>query len=324
MSGQGGWQTGVNTVPAPAVAGDFANSNPRSSYDAGPGGLVAGSSGVTVGRFGWVSYQANDADNAPAIVNNFAANGISLAPNGFVHREQQGLNTVYLSDGSMLIQPGFAMTMMVSGGYWVKNDGTTQVLVGMKCYADLATGKASFAAAGAAGSASITGSIAAVSQNIVGSVLDNVLTVTGTGANPVVAGAFLSGTVGGSGVIAATQIVAQLSGTIGGIGTYAVNVPEQLVLNGTLTITYGVLTVSAVTSGTIELGGLVSGTGVSAGTYLTQFGTGVGNTGTYYVGATQTMSSSALTTGTTVETGFYALSSGLAGEAIKIDRQFTV
>jgi hypothetical protein len=37
----GGFQTVVNTQPAPAVEGDFCNTNPRFSVDAGPGGLQA-------------------------------------------------------------------------------------------------------------------------------------------------------------------------------------------------------------------------------------------------------------------------------------------
>src|SRR5258706_14001213 len=36
----------VNVQPAPAVAGDFASTNPRSAYPAGPGGPVAGAAGA--------------------------------------------------------------------------------------------------------------------------------------------------------------------------------------------------------------------------------------------------------------------------------------
>ena len=37
-----GFQASVGTQPAPAVAGDFADHNPRVSAMAGPGGFVAG------------------------------------------------------------------------------------------------------------------------------------------------------------------------------------------------------------------------------------------------------------------------------------------
>ena len=99
----GGFQTVVNTQPAPAVEGDFCNKNPRFSVDAGPGGLIAGDNGVVVGRFAWLSYEEVDANEAPAIVNNFGAG----PPAGFVHREQQGLITGYLQESSMLVPTGF-------------------------------------------------------------------------------------------------------------------------------------------------------------------------------------------------------------------------
>lgn len=55
------------------------------------------------------------------------------------------------------------------------------------------------------------------------------------------------------------------------------------------------LTVSAVASGTIKLGMEITGTGVTAGTRITDFGTGTGGTGTYTVGTSQTVSSTAIT-----------------------------
>jgi hypothetical protein len=79
-----GFQSVVNTQPAPAVEGDFCNTNPRFSVDARPGGLVAGDNGVVIGRFACLSYEEVDANDAPAIVNNFGAG----VPDGFVHREQ--------------------------------------------------------------------------------------------------------------------------------------------------------------------------------------------------------------------------------------------
>ena len=47
----------VNVVQAPAIAGDFASSNPRFVVPAGPGDMVAGSAGVTVGLFAWATSQ---------------------------------------------------------------------------------------------------------------------------------------------------------------------------------------------------------------------------------------------------------------------------
>jgi hypothetical protein len=54
------------------------------------------------------------------------------------------------------------------------------------------------------------------------------------------------------------------------------------------------LTVSAVASGTIKLGMEITGTGVTAGTRITDFGTGTGGTGTYIVNNSQTVASTAM------------------------------
>jgi hypothetical protein len=61
------------------------------------------------------------------------------------------------------------------------------------------------------------------------------------------------------------------------------------------------LTVSAMTSGSIQVGQTVNGTGVTAGTTVTALGTGTGGTGTYTVSASQTVASEALTTSNTVQ-----------------------
>jgi hypothetical protein len=55
------------------------------------------------------------------------------------------------------------------------------------------------------------------------------------------------------------------------------------------------LTVSAVASGTIKVGVGITGTGVTAGTTITALGTGSGGTGTYTVSASQTVSSTTIT-----------------------------
>ena len=56
-----------------------------------------------------------------------------------------------------------------------------------------------------------------------------------------------------------------------------------------------VLTVSAVSSGTIYLVMTISGTGVPSGTLITAFGTGTGTTGTYTVSTSGTIASEAMT-----------------------------
>ena len=56
-----------------------------------------------------------------------------------------------------------------------------------------------------------------------------------------------------------------------------------------------VLNVTAVTSGTIELGMQLTGTGVTAGTRITAYGTGSGSTGTYTVNTSQEVTSTTIT-----------------------------
>lgn len=316
----GSFQTAVRTVPAPAVEGDFATTNPRHTVLAGPGALVCGDLGVMVGRFAWLSYEGIDADGAPAVVNNFGAGPVG----GFVHREQQGLITDFLAGAGMKVSAGFGITLFSSGDFWVVNRGTGAATIGQKAYANNADGTVSFNAAATPGTGSVTGSIGAQTTAFTGSIDGNILTVTAAGPQPIVAGGLLTGTVGGSGVIANTRIVGQLSGTTGGVGTYALSIPNQSVGSGTLTETYGILNVSAVASGTLAVGDTVAGTGgggVAAGTTISQLGTGAGGGGTYYVGNTQTVSSTTLTIGQTTETKWYAMSAGGPGELVKISDQ---
>jgi hypothetical protein len=304
-TGSGGWQTAVGVQPAPAVEGDFASSNPR---------FNAGGAGVRIGYFAWITSLVIDNDNAPAIVNSFGAGPVA----GFVHREQQGLNTTFLSNAGMLVQPGFPVTLHSGGDFWVTNNGSGAAQIGQKAYADLATGKVSFAATASAASASVTGSIAASTFQVTGSIAGNLLTVTAVASGTVQPGA-ISGTGIASGCKVVKQVTPLLTGeTLGGIGRYALNVPEQTIASETINGTYGTMTVSAVTSGTVGVGGLVGGSGVTTGTTVVALGTGAGGTGTYIVDTTQTVGSEALTVTTNVETKWVAMSSGLSGELVKI------
>jgi hypothetical protein len=63
----------------------------------------------------------------------------------------------------------------------------------------------------------------------------------------------------------------------------------------TASISTTTLTVSAVSSGKILIGMVITGTGVSANTIVTGYGTGAGGTGTYTVNNSQTVSSTAFT-----------------------------
>ena len=311
-----GFQQQVYNQPAQAVAGDFASSNPYFTYDAGPGGLVAGSLGLTIGRFAWVGGTL-DPNSAPQIANSFGFGPVA----GFVHRDQQGLNTVFLSDAGMAYLQGFPVTLMTGGDFWVVNVGSAQALIGQKAFARLVDGAVAFAAAGGAPTGSQAsdagGAVVSTTLTLVGSVSGNILTVTSVSAGTVYPGAVLNsnavGTVQPYGTGGTT-------GT-GGAGTYMLDVGEQSVAAGT-TIggLYGVYTAGTVT-GTMTVGMILSGgTTLLAGAALTKLLTGTGGTGSTFAVAAGTTSqtSHALTGSSYVETKWYAMSSGLTNELVKI------
>lgn len=332
----GGFQSQVNVQPAPAVAGDFASSNPRALYLAGPGGLVSGANGLTVGCFAWVTSPL-DQDNAPQIAQNtpvpyggLAAGTLGLTGTigsipvaaGFVHREQQGLITTFLKDASQVIPQGFQVSLMTQGDFWTLNGGTAQALIGQKAYAAFATGSAMFAVTGSPpNSATVTGTMSALAAGFIGSISGNILTVTGAPTTLIAPGSLVtSGTT--TGIAAGTIILSQLTGVTGSIGTYAVSVGEQTVSSGTMTASYGSLNVTAVTSGALSVGDVLSGTAVNSA-IITGFGTGTGQTGTYYTaggasGAGAGSGNGTITAQIAVETKWYAVSSGNPGELVKI------
>ena len=278
----------VNTVQAPAVAGDFSDHNPRVSVAAGPGGFVAGQAGVSVGLFAW-------ADAAGIVVNNFG----SGAPTGVTARVQQALITAFLAEASQLIPAGLGLTLFSACGIWVKSAGAGAVAVGMKAYANFATGAVTFAATGTPPTAaSVTGSVAAnvvtgaiAVNNVTASIAGQVMTVSAVGAGAVLAaGQALTG----ANVATGTSILAQLTGTAGGTGTYTVSV-SQTAASAAVVASGGGLTVSAVTTGTLAIGQTISGSGITAGTTITALGTGTGGAGTYAVSISQTAASTAVT-----------------------------
>jgi hypothetical protein len=310
----GGFQTQVSTVPAPGVAGDFASANPIFTVMAGPGALVSGAAGLIIGHFCWQDPTQLDADNAPAIVNSTGTGPVA----GFVHRNQQGLITQFLADASMTIPPGFPVTVMSGGDFWAKNDGATAAQVGMKAYARFTDGAVRFGvtATPTTGGSAATSTVAAGASSTTGSIAGNLLTVTAVGSGVLYAGTLLTGT----GVATGTTIVNQVGGTPGGVGTYTVNIPEQAVASTTLTGAYGMLTLGTLTGIAFAVGDVISGSGVVAGTTITQSLTGGGGTGATLVvnNATVVASTTITVAAVDAETKWIAMSSGAAGELIKM------
>jgi len=94
----------------------------------------------------------------------------------------------------------------------------------------------------------------------------------------------------------------------------SVSIPNELLFNNAVGITRDnfsvtgsiaatTLTVTAVGSGIIRVGMVITGTGVTAGTTITAFGTGTGGTGTYTVSVSHTVASTTII-GTTTDSTF--------------------
>lgn len=130
-----GFQTTVNTYPAPAVAGDFASDNPAASVVAGSGQFVAGVGGATVGNFGWADANGN------------VTNAGTGVPTGFIHRDLQALNFNLLTQATMVIPQGYPVTLMSAGDFWTLT--STAATAGQKIFASNTTGAACTGAAGA-------------------------------------------------------------------------------------------------------------------------------------------------------------------------------
>jgi hypothetical protein len=239
------FQTQVNYQPAPAVAGDFASANPRHSVLAGPGSLVAGAAGVTIGGFAWAtsSGSADPSTGETDLYNTVASAGIG-APTGFVSRPaNMAVITTWLSASTMVVPQGQMVTLHAGGDFWAMTSTTASA--GQKVYANYGTGAVSTAA---------------------------------TGTPPTNAGITAS------------------------------------------TATNTTLTVTANSGAPIVVGQPVSGAGIATGTYIAALGTGTGGAGTYTLSAatTATASGVAVTATTAVETKWYVMSAGAAGELIKI------
>jgi len=139
------FQTAVNVVQAPGIAGDFASADPFFSLVTSGGILTAAAGGVTIGCFAWVNAAQNVA----------ASTGTGV-PSGFVKREMQATITTFPGEFGMTIAPGQRVGSIMTGGcYFAKNAGAGVAAIGMKAFANTTNGSVSFAAAGATVSGSV-------------------------------------------------------------------------------------------------------------------------------------------------------------------------
>ncbi len=318
----------VNAQQAPSVAGDFASANPRRTVLAGEGGLIAGTGviaglsvpGAVVGRFGWLTFQSVDNDNAPATLNTF---GTGL-PAGLVSREQVGLITTYLASGVQYRNTGFQLAAFSEVDMWVVNASTVASVLNQKVFANYADGSATFGAAGGsiASGTSTTSTIAPGTMSVTGSITGDVFTAASGLTGNIYPGEIISGTNVATGTAIVAQVTPLLTGeALNGLGRYTVTIPEQTVASTAISGTYGTLTVSGTITGTWGVGQTVTGGTTSAGTVITALLTGAGGAGTYVVNNTQTVTSAALASQSAIETKWYVRSVGAVGELVKISSQ---
>lgn len=204
-----GFQAQVNLQPAIAVAGDFASSNPRAAVVSPEAGFIAGTAGVTVGRFAWIQSDGKTALNTG-----------TGKPDGFIHREQQALITTYLGEASNVVPVGQPLTLMRTGDYYATANGSSAVR-GEKAFAKLQDGSTAFLASGApTQSASFTAAQSATT-----------LTVSAVASGTISVGDQVTQASG-----AVSYVTAQLTGTAGSTGTYTLTT-SQTVSSGAATST---------------------------------------------------------------------------------------
>lgn len=287
-----GFQSFVNNLPAPAVQGDFAGANIRANVVAGLAGLVATPGGVTIGQGCW-------ADPTNEVAASYWRPSSFM---GFVHRDMQGLITQYLANNGFTIPGGDPVSVQSVGDFWGLFSGSAAV--GQKVYFNPVTGALTAAATGSG----VTGAI--TSASITAGVL-TVVTITGT---PLTVGQIITG----AGVTNGTYIASLGTGS-GGAGTYNLaNVDGAAIANvGAEAMTYygvqesqffvaspvvadcsftaslaaavapspyGILTVTAIASGSLAAGQWLSATGLAASAnvqILEQLTGSAGSTGTY-------------------------------------------
>jgi hypothetical protein len=272
------FQSQVNLQPAPAVEGDFASGNVRTTVDAGPGGLVAGVGGVTVGRFAWV----DPTDLTIAV----SRGTYPKAPDGFVQRSQQALLTQYLQEAGNLIPEGFGVTLMNQGDFFVKVTGATAATaLGQAVYANYADGTITIASASTGASA--TGSIGSTNTAALGATFTAsadsdptrlvVTSVTGK--------LHVGDVVSGVGITPGTTITSQVSGTAGAAGTYQLSASNTA--SAATVTSFGATVVVSSTTALISIGDTISGgAGFPVGaTVLTQTLGTTGGAGTYTISA---------------------------------------
>ena len=253
----GSFQTRVNRYNPYGVEGDFASANPRATaLTPSNGAFVAGPNGVIIGRFAWIEADGRTVTNQGQYPD---------SPDGFVHRDQQGLLTEYLQSAGMLIPPGFPVTLMEAGDFLAKNSGPSSLARRGTIYASYIDGSIQ-TAAGTAGS--VTATLGSTNTGSLGSTNTASLGSTSLGtavvghANQITLASVtglvsIGDTIAGTGITSGTTVAAFISGTEGGAGVYELSA-NNTAAGGAVT-TFGTVVKVTVTTGLISIGETISG-----------------------------------------------------------------
>lgn len=213
------FQQVVNQQPAPAVAGDFASNNPRSSVvPPVDSGYVAGDANVRVGYFAW------GADDGKVYSSLAAATTAGHPVLGLVASQPNrpsAVITAFLAESIMTLQVGMPVTLQSAGDYWID---LAAVDPGDAIFALATTGAPSLVDDASTEPTGFSGA----SQSKVNAVTNAATTIavdTGIMTVAVVASGVLEAgqRVTGTSVPAQTYIVRQISGAAGGAGDYQTN-----------------------------------------------------------------------------------------------------
>ena len=323
------FQRQVNINQAPGFIGAIASMNPIATVVAGPGGLVAGASGVIVGRFAWNTYPNSASATItgnPGQASNQCLTG--KVPDGFIGNLQEGLITIWLNDSSLLVPSGYGVTEYNRGDFWALNT-MSDASISNKVFANLLDGQVTTAPAGsfltqapgstALGAATlVAGSYALVVTGNTSGTFAPGQTVTGVGIpyDTIIE----SGTIGATGTFQMTQ-PATVSGTAVVVNAVALEGNGGAVCSSVSSSSSTTMTINTVTSGSIYPGQLVQGiTSVPAGTYIVSLGTFNGTSGTVILSqaTTGTITAQACNFTPWIETSWFVKSVGNVGDIIKI------
>lgn len=313
------FQSQVNRYPAPGNVGAIASMNPMATVVAGPGGLVAGSNGVAVGRFAWNVYPVA---GGPGEAQNNADS--ARKPDGFVSNQQQGLITTWLASHSLVIPAGMMVVEHKTGDFWAQST-CSEAAIGDKVFANMFDGQVLAAAAGSFPTNAV-GSVASVTATLVAGSFTMTISATASGVPAV------GQLVSGPGLAPGTYIesIGTYNGTSGTVflskaallaeaaQTYTTALPEAYGgWVGTASFATDVMTVESTTSGTVAVGQLVESANVAAGTTVIADLGG----GDYQLSSTPgTITTQAASTSAWIETDWLVESAGNVMDLIKIGR----